>query len=214
VAGTLAARILAEMGRTEEAGQIAEAYLARKAAWVVSSIDCDDDSLADDQTVVLLDLAHRGGRLSDEELRARRDELTRSYAACMAPFYRRFLWPTVDAALVASPEQAKEALARLAPLPWLPAPIDLFVGRTFLLGGRPADARPHLERAARHCHAIRQADHIIVAHALLGRALEALGERERACIEYGVVLQHWGQARPRSLTAEDARARAAALGCR
>jgi eukaryotic-like serine/threonine-protein kinase len=48
---------------------------------------------------------------------------------------------------------------------------------------------------------------------LYGRALEDKGERERACKVYGTITQRWGEAKPRSVTAEEAYRHAAGLGC-
>lgn len=48
---------------------------------------------------------------------------------------------------------------------------------------------------------------------LHGQALEERGEKGRACEVYGAVLARWGAAKPRSVTAEEARRRARALGC-
>jgi serine/threonine-protein kinase len=45
-----------------------------------------------------------------------------------------------------------------------------------------------------------------------GMALETAGEIERARAAYEEVLARWGKARPRSVTAEKARARLKALG--
>jgi serine/threonine-protein kinase len=47
----------------------------------------------------------------------------------------------------------------------------------------------------------------------LGAALEAKADRAGACDAYRMVVDRWGQARPRSVTAEHARARAVALAC-
>ena len=54
---------------------------------------------------------------------------------------------------------------------------------------------------------------IVYAARDLGRALERTGQREAACASYRRVLDRWGHAKPRSVTADDARARLARLGC-
>jgi len=48
---------------------------------------------------------------------------------------------------------------------------------------------------------------------LYGRALEERGDRAGACEVYRTLAARWGEARPRSITAEEARRRAAALRC-
>ena len=47
----------------------------------------------------------------------------------------------------------------------------------------------------------------------LGTALEATGNRDGACHAYQVVIDRWGHASPRSISAERARVRTAALAC-
>jgi serine/threonine-protein kinase len=47
----------------------------------------------------------------------------------------------------------------------------------------------------------------------LARALEEKGEIKDACASYRVVLQRWGKARPKSVSADLARKRVEALKC-
>jgi hypothetical protein len=47
----------------------------------------------------------------------------------------------------------------------------------------------------------------------LGTALERRGDRPAACDAYRVVLDRWGRAKPRSVTADRARQRSVALRC-
>jgi serine/threonine-protein kinase len=51
------------------------------------------------------------------------------------------------------------------------------------------------------------------AHAWLGQAREAKGDKAGACAAYQGVLERWGRAKPRSVTAEMATKRAKLLGC-
>ena len=51
------------------------------------------------------------------------------------------------------------------------------------------------------------------AHELLGRALEAIGDREGACTAYASVLARWGAAVPSSRTARAAALRSVTLAC-
>jgi serine/threonine-protein kinase len=48
---------------------------------------------------------------------------------------------------------------------------------------------------------------------LLARAHEERGDKAEACAGYATVLREWGQAKPRSVTADAARARAKKLKC-
>ncbi|HTR96402.1 MAG TPA: hypothetical protein VMH61_00725, partial [Candidatus Acidoferrales bacterium] len=49
---------------------------------------------------------------------------------------------------------------------------------------------------------------------LLGRVLEQKGDTAGACEQYGAILERWGNAKPKSTTADAARARSKALGCK
>ena len=48
---------------------------------------------------------------------------------------------------------------------------------------------------------------------MLGEALESKGDTQGACAAYAEVLEHWGNAKPRSKTADAARAHMKKLGC-
>ena len=52
----------------------------------------------------------------------------------------------------------------------------------------------------------------VTARFYYGMALEGAGEIEKAKAAYEEVVAHWGKARPKSVTAEKARARLKALG--
>jgi serine/threonine-protein kinase len=51
------------------------------------------------------------------------------------------------------------------------------------------------------------------ALAHLGMAREATGDKDGACRAYASVLARWGSAKPRSVTADEVRAKARALDC-
>jgi hypothetical protein len=48
----------------------------------------------------------------------------------------------------------------------------------------------------------------------LGEAYEKLGKNREACDAYGLVTSAWGEAKPKSVSLEAAKARRQALGCR
>ncbi len=70
-----------------------------------------------------------------------------------------------------------------------------------------------LERATRACRALFFPIEHTQAHYWLGRVREEKNDTAGACAAYRVVLDRWGQARPRSVTADRARERARALSC-
>jgi serine/threonine-protein kinase len=98
------------------------------------------------------------------------------------------------------------------------------LGRVYFLAGQAERAIPLLRAEASWCvnppmqgfepggvvwHLARLRDFWF-----LGQALEQQGDTEGACRAYGAVLDRWGRATPRSLTADNARARASALRCK
>ncbi len=90
---------------------------------------------------------------------------------------------------------------------------DAATGHVYLLAGKPGEALPYLKRAVAAC-----ADFdAVLAHTRaaldLGHALEATNDPKGACDAYAKVLARWGHAKPRSVTADEARARSKALGC-
>jgi serine/threonine-protein kinase len=114
-------------------------------------------------------------------------------------------------------EEALDAIAALkAPLPiYTPKTLGLAqVGRAYLLAGRSGEAIALLQRAASSCMALEFPFEHTRAHLWLGGAREASGDVDGACKAYAVVLERWGNARPRSAAADEARARTKALGCK
>jgi serine/threonine-protein kinase len=118
-----------------------------------------------------------------------------------------------------TPEVARAAIAALpsfAPDPRGGIELDaerVSVGRAYLLAGRVDEAVSWLERATRACNLVRFPVAATRARLWLGEAREAKGDRAGACADYAAVVRRWGGAKPRSVTAEEASRRAAALGC-
>jgi cytochrome c-type biogenesis protein CcmH/NrfG len=79
-----------------------------------------------------------------------------------------------------------------------------------LLGARQLDeAEKVLTKATREC--TRRPS--VRAKELLARTYEEKGDVARACQAFGEVLRTWPKPVPRSVTVEEARARAKKLGC-
>lgn len=124
------------------------------------------------------------------------------------------------AVAVETPAEAREALAALdrygRPPPYAEDPrsdVTGAIGRTLLLGGRVDEALPMLERAAKACYSVRLPIEHVRASFFLGEARGAKGDVAGACAAYRAVLDRWDAARPRSVTAERARAQSKALAC-
>jgi serine/threonine protein kinase len=215
------ALILEEQGRAAEAAHVAQRFLERRDAWEANP-RTDDRALERDPTQALISVQLRAGTLTataaEAQRAARRAWWERRQSAL--PEVGGFLWVTQYAAGAETPEEARAALASLPRFGGLPPyallpgmHIDAVVGRTYLLAGRPTEALPALTRAATSCYALRFPVEQMRAVRDLGVAREATGDRAGACEAWAQVVEHWGRATPRSVTAEDARARMRALGC-
>jgi tetratricopeptide (TPR) repeat protein/predicted Ser/Thr protein kinase len=193
-----------EMGESEKALAIAARLERQRAAWV------EDDPI---QRVDLLAILVRANRAPAGQL-----EAARAAAIAATTVTPGFLWESVYASSVATPAEARDALAAL---PRFSAPVgrdftwEVPKGRTYLLAGRAPEALPFLRRAAHACAELNWSyPEYVRGKELLGEALEATGDQPGACAAYADVIARWGNAKPRSVTAEKARARAAALGCK
>jgi hypothetical protein len=168
----------------------------------------------------MLARAHAGGALPDAEFTTGRKGWIASWHARLDDEAWRTAGPVVWAmafAYPASPEDARAAVQRLASI-GPPPPIanrqfwtnDGPIGELLRVGGRLDDAIPRLQAEASRCtYDLTR----VQAQLGLGQALETKGDGAGACKQYGNVLERWGHARPRSVTADEARARSRALGC-
>jgi serine/threonine protein kinase/tetratricopeptide (TPR) repeat protein len=209
------AQILLEEGRTREAGEAAGDFLARRDLWTASTLN---SPLGQDPTPQLVETARLAGRLTTKQRDEQRDDwLARWSAALARPTKLRSLQIAAYVLAVETPDDAVDAVARLPPL--LPLPSTWYdtgafiLGKAYFLAGHTADAIPHLRRAAGSCVALEHPVETMRASLMLGRALAATGDTGGACAAYRAVLDRWGKTKGRSVTAEDARASAAKLGC-
>ena len=136
------------------------------------------------------------------------------------------IWDCAYASLALTENDARAALDALGKLgPPSPTPAFVFdgsgrtgspeanLGRVYLLVGRPDEAVEHLKRAVANCDLYTSTLDHVHAELDLGKALEQKHDTAGACDAYGKVLARWGHARPRSVTADEARARSKAIGC-
>ncbi len=95
------------------------------------------------------------------------------------------------------------------------------IGQNFLRAGSPALARPWLEQAAKACIWTWRSEPItpdkydiqrVQAFLALGEARERTGDKAGAREAYGEVVRRWGDAKPRSVSAEKAKGRLKVLG--
>jgi len=140
--------------------------------------------------------------------------------------FRGQVWNYAYASPAFTASEARAALEAMDAMgPWTPTPVaatpfaarigspEADTGRVYLLAGRADEAIDHLRRATAQCDILSSTLDHVRAELHLGRALEQTGDRAGACDAYGRVLARWGHASPRSVTADEARARVKAIGC-
>ncbi len=218
----LAILVALETGEDARAAALAEEALVRMEAWPADP-RVEDFGMARDATPWLLDVMRESGALDDDARARRRDAWLASWRARAEPAFLPFLWLNGYVAHVDDASEAREAsLAQgtLVAPPFHPLTHpELGLGLWALHEGRDDDALTSLARVADGCHAPDVDDGHETwwqrprAALALAEMHERRGERDRACARYADVLARWGGARPRSVTAERARERRAAIGC-
>jgi len=213
----LLARIAEETGRPERARAVAEAYLARKDAWAPSH-RVDNVSIFLDPIPEMLGILARTGGVSPAQLEEQRSSWLGAWRTKTSAAYLGDLWIAAWAAPASSREQGLAAVGALASFggvpPFVPnIPAQALVGHAYLLADRLDDAVAALRRGTATCTVLFDPFGNTRGWLDLGSALEAKGDRAGACDAYRVVIDRWGHAKPRSVTAERARARTASLAC-
>jgi eukaryotic-like serine/threonine-protein kinase len=202
-----------ETGDSKLAAEIAYKLVVGVDVWRIGSAV---SPLRDHQSVFLFRVAQAGGKISKEQFESLRKRwLTASVEGDDAPVGAS--WVFAYAAPAETEADARSALVALPPDTDLERArffnVDAHVGKVYLLAGRQDEAVRWLQRSAASCWVLRD----VLAHTrgllFLGQALEAKGDTAGACAAYGRVVDRWGNAKPRSITAEKAKARTAALRC-
>jgi serine/threonine-protein kinase len=194
------AELALEEGAPERALAVLDDHIGHAAAWT--------ESAGPWVPLRRAYLRHQLGRLSDADFERERDALTRDT-----------WWARQSAQYVRTAGEATALLEGDAGVGEPAARVPLLV-----LAGRPAEAVSALATGL-SCDVVAiptQFGYLrtsvtfpaMRARLALGEALEATGDRDGACKAYGFVLQHWGHARPRSVTGGEARAHATKLGCK
>jgi serine/threonine-protein kinase len=204
-----------EIGSDGEATKLADEYLRQRTAWAAFDRSREGEMFA-------FYTLHRAGRVDRATLESKRAEWIRherDHAKATGTTPSGFFWLGAYASLAVTAEDANEALRVMSE--YLPLPNRELRGITFegalgevhRLAGNIEQAIVHLSAAARWCEAFRVPFMRAQASYKLGLAHEAAGDRARACDAYRVAVATWGRATPRSRTAEQARARTAAIHC-
>jgi serine/threonine protein kinase/tetratricopeptide (TPR) repeat protein len=198
--------IAEELGSEDEVRAITRAYVGAR------SLTTPEDEVDG----VVLTALRRHHVLPDDEVHRIRDawkaEATRESQA--------LVWLHYDAGIALTESEAREALASGTQEKISHDGLDANakLGHVLFLAGQFPEAARRLELVAFNC-ALFQGDNSyvrLVAPAAyeLGRADEGLGNSEGACNAYRRAIDLWGNATPRSATADRARARSRALHCK
>jgi serine/threonine-protein kinase len=206
--------ILMESGQRLQAGELAHDYLIRSAAWEPPGKGIDF------VRPLMLELARIGQKLTLKAFTEQREtwEHDALNIARTKATGRNSIWYVAYANHANDAASAHEAIERLAfyqPVAWPGAwTSDLAsAGHAYLLDGNVDMAIPLLEQATHHCRTFSDPIFHVQSHLWLGQALESKGDKSGACAAYKVVLDHWGHAKPKSITADEARSHARTLGC-
>jgi eukaryotic-like serine/threonine-protein kinase len=204
-----------ETGRVKEAGAVARAMLEAKGGWAANG-RVEDEGIANDATPFMLAAERAAGLLSESEFAAKRAAWLAEWETKAPAFFRGYLWVQAYAGTVttrADALEALDALERYGGVPPFRPNTAVLIGRVYLLADRLDEAMPLLWADARRCDAVGRPFAYVQAQYWLGRGYEAKADVSSACTAYEDVLDRWGDARPRSSTADDARKRSQALHC-
>ena len=214
----VSAEIEREAGRPDRAAEIAKGFVERHEVWQKEPV-VHDYSMAGDLTPLILTFLHDPKYMPAADYQAALDGWRKRNDSSAFGDYRPYVWVYGYAAPVVNAEDAKvaiEALPRYSPIPpFLPngALPALSVGRALWLGGSEAQGLAYLESASKQCWLGTRPMQSITSHAWYAEALEKKGDKPGACKELGTLLSFWGNAKPRSVTAEWAKTRSRVLGC-
>jgi eukaryotic-like serine/threonine-protein kinase len=208
-------RILAltEAGRPGEAAAVAASFMEKRDAWVVQ--DPGEDLVP--EIIAFMFLA---GKMTRIELVQRTDAWARTTWRDPNPldeFHEFNAWMRTWPVIAHTPELAREVISRRPasrPVPAKNATLyAIDIGRAYVLAGDPDEALRWLLPFSRNCNTLDMGLQQLPSQVWLGKAFEAKGDKQGACAAYKVLLDRWGKAKPRSVSADEARARSKALGC-
>ena len=206
--------LLLEMNLEEKAVSVAQEALQRNSP--APSASTLFDPLPSLHAVLL-----RAGKTSRAQYEAARADWLAKRPPTTTLWEHQLRWLTGYGIPARSKDLAADALAASADLN---LPLDLekqplaillamFLGKSYLLVGKPHEAIPYLERATRMCIETTLALWFVQNLARLGLAYEAIGDESRACQVYGKVLNRWGRSK-QSVTAKNVAEHAKKLRCK
>jgi eukaryotic-like serine/threonine-protein kinase len=205
-----------ETGDAAGAESAARDFMAQSGSWTrESGLDRGAD-----RSLVFARLAAGSTKAPGPDFQAAQSSWVEARRAARA--YPGVVWTNAYAAPALTRQEAEAALAKLAdfaPLtsinfgPIDPLSLDGDIGHVYLLARKVDDALPYLTREDASCNVFWSPFVHMRATLDLGTALEAKGDKAGACGAYEKILDRWGKAKPRSVTADMARERVKALKC-
>jgi len=204
------------LGKPKEAAKIADEYLNTREVWIKGFVR----SIWDDPTMRFLKKKLDAGMISAATYQSERATWVKLWENRLAPDMRNIVWFQAYVVPAETVEDAREALAlqpTLKPLEYYrkrPTTLRSVLGNAYTLVGRFQDALPHLTAAAKDCRALYQPLENTRTHYRLARAQEGAGDNAGACASYGVVLQRWGNARPKPPLVDETRKHFQKLACK
>ena len=216
-ASLLSVEALREMGRGRDAALVAERFLRRDEVWIRGGAILT--SAYTKPSLFAAALEH--GRLTKGQWQDATDVWEQNTRVKLDIFKQWVLrWgPAVGSripaaeAMLRDPRHEAGAVPMIDNTPMMMGVLEAYEGHMHLLAGNVTRAIPLLETAAQTCQGLQRGALHVQAHLWLGAAKEKAADVPGACIAYRFVLQRWGAARPRSVTAEEADRRIRALGC-
>jgi serine/threonine protein kinase/tetratricopeptide (TPR) repeat protein len=211
------AELYTEMGLPRKASDAADSFLKRMNAWT--------EPTGGSSAMLFLSYRLRAGAISRDEYERIRGEAMEKFRARWTSAGRKldddFAWLAWSMAYGTGVTTAEEAHAAADAMPkvrskavdsgrW--ASVDLAAGRTYALAGLFDQALAALGRAGSPCLVLTDPVERTGAQLYLGMALEGTGDKDGARAAYRAVVERWGKANARSVTAEKAKQRLAALG--
>ena len=199
-----------ETGDVAKAARIADAFLKMVPA-------LNQSPTGSDPTIWAQEYLFRGGKISQPDLDERRKSWQRDQEAneTQQEIMRLgpFRWAQLYAGFAESADEAKDALGKLNDFLPLPpdsrrtAAFDAEIGKSYALAGNAEAALGPLRRVTSACIALGSPILQTRSFYFLGMALETKGDLDGAKAAYQTVIDRWGNAKPRSRTAEDAKKR-------
>ena len=199
-----------EIGDSKRAVELARDWLKRMGIW--EGMDTSQDF----SVYAWRTLLHEGAMTRAEFAKKRTEWLMAPRQ--IEPNKQLGAWVRAYVSGINNKEEADEALAAMTSVPQ--APLEQYVrvepgeiAKVYFLAGIYDKALSGLRLATNRCGEFRNPTWFIQLRLALGQTLEKTGDKIGACESYRYVLDRWGHAQPRSVTAEKAEALAKALNC-